>query len=56
MEKDIKLLTSSFKTFDQILSADEESLMKIFKKKEQVNFFNEEMRGIREKIVIGKRI
>lgn len=38
MEKDIKLLTSSFKSFDQILSANEESLMKIFKKRSRLIF------------------
>lgn len=56
LEKDIKLLVSSFKTLDKILNADEESLLRIFKKKEQVSFFNEEIRGLREKIVIGKKI
>ncbi|HTY44202.1 MAG TPA: DNA integrity scanning diadenylate cyclase DisA [Patescibacteria group bacterium] len=56
VEKDIKLLTTSFKSLDQILSANEEDLMKIFKKREQINFFNEEIRGIKEKIVIGKKI
>jgi diadenylate cyclase len=55
-EKDIKLLIASFKTLDKILNADEESLFKVFKKKEQVSFFNNEIRGVKEKIVIGKKI
>lgn len=56
LEKDIKLLISSFKTLDKVLSADEESLLRVFKKKEQISFFNDEIRGIKEKIVMGKKI
>jgi diadenylate cyclase len=56
LERDINLLISSFKTLDKILSSDEESLLRIFKKKEQISFFREEIRGIREKIIIGKKI
>lgn len=56
MEKDVKLLVSSLKTLDKILSANEEELMKIFKKQEYVSFFNREVESIREKIMIGRKI
>jgi diadenylate cyclase len=56
LEKDIKLLISTFKTLDRIFNADEESLLKIFKKKEYLEFFNKELENLKEKIMVGKKI
>jgi len=56
MEKDIKLLISTFKTLDKILNADIESMLKIFKKQESVDFFNKELKTLKEKIMVGKKI
>jgi len=55
-EKDIKLLISTFKALDKILNADEESLLKVFKKKESVDLFNREIDNLKEKIMVGKKI
>jgi len=55
-ERDIRLIISSLKTLDKILSANEEELMKIFRKQEYVSFFNKEVESIREKIMIGRKI
>jgi diadenylate cyclase len=56
LEKDVRLLISSLKNLEVILNADEDELMKIFKKKEYVDFFRKEINGLREKIMVGKKI
>jgi diadenylate cyclase len=55
-EKDIKLLVSGFKTLDKILNSDQESLIKVLKKKELADFFNKEIEELKEKIMVGKKI
>ncbi len=56
LEKDIKSLINTFKNLDAILNADDESLLKIFKKKEYVESFKKEIGNLKEKIMIGKKI
>jgi len=55
-EKDIKSLLENFKTLDEILNADDESLFKVFRKKQYILFFKNEIENIKEKIVVGKKI
>jgi diadenylate cyclase len=56
LEKDIKLLVGYFKTIDAILNAEDEELLKIFKKQEYVDFFKKEIDSLKEKIMVGKKI
>ena len=55
-EKDIKILISNFKKLDKILNANEESLIRIFKKGEYIEFFNKEIENLKEKILVGRKI
>ena len=49
LEKNKKLLLSNFKNLDELLNADDETLLKVLKKKEFLEFFKEELKEIREK-------
>jgi diadenylate cyclase len=54
-ERYIHSLVSHFKTLDKILSARYEDLMEIFENEGMVDFFKEELYGLREKISLGKK-
>lgn len=56
LEKNKKILMSNFKTLDELLNADEEALLKVLKRKDVVDFFKEELKEVREKIMTGKKI
>jgi len=55
-EKDIKSLINNFNTLDKIFDADKNFLIKIFKKKELVDFLIKELKELREKIISGREI
>jgi len=55
-EKEIELLIKNFKTLDKIFDIDNDSLIKLFKKKELVDSFNKELKDLREKIMSGRKI
>ncbi len=52
----IDSLIANFGTFDRILLAKKEELMKVFEEEEDVEFFRQEIYSLREKISVGKRI
>jgi len=56
LEKNKKILMSNFKTLDELLNADDEALLKVLKRKDVVDFFKEELKEVREKIMTGKKI
>lgn len=56
LEKDIKFLIDNFNTLNKIFDSDKNSLIKIFKKKELVDFLIKELKELREKIISGRDI
>ena len=56
LEKDIKILLDNFKTLDKIFNIDEESLKPLFKNEDFIKSLLEELRAIKEKILMGKKI
>lgn len=56
LEKDIKSLIDNFNPLNKIFDADKNSLIKIFKKKELVDFLIEGLKELREKIISGREI
>ena len=56
LDKNKKLLLSNFKNLDEILNADDEALLRVFKKEDLLDFFKEELKEIKEKIMSGKKI
>jgi DNA integrity scanning protein DisA with diadenylate cyclase activity len=54
-ERYVDSLISNFKTLDKILGAKYEELMEIFENEGMVDFFKEELYGLREKISLGKK-
>lgn len=56
LEKDIKSLIDNFNTLNKIFDADKNSLIKIFKKKELVDFLIKGLKELREKIISGREI
>ncbi|MBU3906711.1 MAG: DNA integrity scanning diadenylate cyclase DisA [Nanoarchaeota archaeon] len=56
LEKDLKTLISNLKNLEEILNADEVTLLKVLKKKDSVLFFNKELKTLKEKIMVGKKI
>lgn len=55
-ERYIDSLVAHFGTLERLLSARYEDLMKILQSEGMVDFFKEEMYGLREKISLGKRV
>lgn len=55
-EEDIKFLITNFKKLDKILNANEETLIKVFKRSEYIEFFNKEIENLKEKILVGRKI
>jgi len=56
LEKDIKFLIDNFNTLNKIFDSDKNYLIKIFKKKELVDFLIKELKELREKIISGREI
>ncbi|PIO07861.1 DNA integrity scanning protein DisA [Candidatus Pacearchaeota archaeon CG10_big_fil_rev_8_21_14_0_10_34_12] len=56
LEKDRDMLIETFGTIDKIFNADSEELKNVFKNENLVGSFLSEMRGLKEKIMMGKRI
>jgi len=56
LEKDIKFLIDNFNTLNKIFDSDKNYLIKIFKKKELVDFLIEGLKELREKIISGREI
>ncbi|MEM3091984.1 MAG: DNA integrity scanning diadenylate cyclase DisA [Candidatus Pacearchaeota archaeon] len=55
-ESDIELLLQNFKTLDEIFNLDKDSLKKIFKNDDHINFLMNEIKVLKEKILMGKKI
>lgn len=55
-ERYIDSLVAHFESLDKILSARYEDLMRVLQNEGMVDFFKEEMYGLREKISLGKRV
>ncbi len=55
-ERYIDSLISHFKTLEKILGARYEELMEVFQEEGMVDFFKEELYGLREKISLGRRV
>lgn len=56
LKKDIKTLLDNLKTLDKIFNIDKESLKSIFKNENFVESFMEEIKNLKEKILMGKKI
>lgn len=54
-ERYVDSLVSQFKRLDKVLGASYEELMNIFENEGMVDFFKEELYGLREKISLGKK-
>lgn len=52
----VELLINNFKTLDEILNADKESLIKILKDQKIINSLNRDVGSLREKIMAGKLV
>ena len=55
-ERFIDSLVAHFGTLEKILSSRYEDLLKVFQNEGMVDFFKEELYGLREKISLGKKI
>ncbi|MBW6442177.1 DNA integrity scanning diadenylate cyclase DisA [Patescibacteria group bacterium] len=55
MEKDIQTLLYNFKTLDKIINLEENSLRKIFNNEDSKIFFLDEIKNLKEKILMGKK-
>ncbi len=56
LDKDIDALRAAFGNLDKIFSADAEELKNVFKNENMVSSFLAETRGLKEKIMMGKKI
>ena len=56
LEKDIKILFKNFKTLENIFNLDEESLKPVFKNENFVDSLLNEIKNLKEKILMGKKI
>ncbi len=56
LKKDIKTLLDNLKTLDKIFNTDKESLKSIFKNESFIDSFIEEIKNLKEKILMGKKI
>jgi len=56
LEKDIKTLFDNLQTLDKIFNTDKESLKKIFKNEDFVDSLMEEIKNLKEKVLMGKKI
>ncbi len=56
LEKDIKILFKNFKTLENIFNLDKESLKPLFKNESFVDSFLNEIKNLKEKILMGKKI
>lgn len=56
LEKDIKILLKNFKTLDDIFNLDKESLKPLFKSEDFIDSLLSEIKNLKEKILMGKKI
>ena len=56
LEKDIGIISDEFKTLDRIFNLDKESLRTLFKNENLVDSIINEIRNLKEKILMGKKI
>ena len=56
LEKDIKTLFKNFKTLENIFNLDKESLKQVFKNENFVDSLLNEIKNLKEKILMGKKI
>ena len=56
LEKDIKILFKNFKTLEKIFNLDKESLKSVFKNESFVDSLLDEIKNLKEKILMGKKI
>jgi len=56
LEKDIKILFKNFKTLENIFNLDKESLKPVFKNENFVDSLLNEIKNLKEKILMGKKI
>lgn len=56
LKKDIKILLNNLKTLDRIFNIDKESLRGIFKNENLIDSIMEEIKNLKEKILMGKKI
>jgi len=56
LEKDIKTLFDNLQTLDKIFNTDKESLKNIFKNEDFVDSLMEEIKNLKEKVLMGKKI
>ena len=56
LAKDIKILTDSFKTLDRIFNLDRSSLNNVFRNENLISSFMGDMKNLKEKILMGKKI
>ncbi|HUW43936.1 MAG TPA: DNA integrity scanning diadenylate cyclase DisA [Bacillota bacterium] len=56
LKKDTKILSKNFKTLDDIFNLDKESLKPLFKNEDLVDSLLSEIRNLKEKILMGKKI
>lgn len=56
MEKEIKALIDRFKTLNSILEANKIELLEVLKNQERVDKFQEEIKKIKEQIMVGKKL
>lgn len=56
LEKDIKILFKNFKTLENIFNLDKESLKPVFKNESFVDSLLDEIKNLKEKILMGKKI
>ena len=56
LKKDVKILLNMFKTPDKLFNVDKESLTAIFKNENFVDSLFDEIKNLKEKILMGKRI
>ena len=55
-EKEMKILIKNFKTLDILFNLDENSLIKLFRKKEVISSVDKALKDLREKIMSGRKI
>lgn len=56
LEKDIKILFKNFKTLENIFNLDKESLKQLFKNENFIDSLLDEIKNLKEKILMGKKI
>ncbi|MFH1311329.1 MAG: DNA integrity scanning diadenylate cyclase DisA [Nanoarchaeota archaeon] len=56
LEKDIKIILDNFKTLDEIFNLNRESLRPLFNNEDFIDSFLTEIKNLKEKILMGKKI